>query len=95
MGDSRHGITRSAAQTELMASLEPAARSLARARLMLHARSITVYKGSAVNQGAGRGRTSQGRSHVSTVRVQVQAPAPEHFQAVLDVLCFSEPERWK
>lgn len=75
-----------------MASLEPAARSVAKGRLMLHARSITVNKGSAAKQRAVRGRNSQGRDRIATVRVQVQAPVPKHFQAVLDALGFAMPE---
>lgn len=92
VGDSRHGITRSVAQNQLMASLDPAARSVAKGRLMLHARSITVEKGRVAKYGAERGRGSEGRARTSPVSIQVQAPVPEHFQAVLDVLGFTMPE---
>lgn len=88
VGDSRHGTTRSVAQTQLMASLEPDARRAAKGRLMLHARSIIVSKRSGAQHGD---RRSESRSRAAEVLMKAEAPVPEHFQALIDALGFAVP----
>lgn len=92
VGDSRHGTTRSVAQTELLASLEPDARRAAKGRLMLHARSIVVTKRGGDQQGD---RRYEGRSRVANVLMKAEAPVPEHFQALIDVLGFAVPSSFE
>ena len=90
VGDSRHGTTRSTAQSALMASLNPDTRAIVKGRLMLHARSIVVSKRSGAQAVGGR-RHSEGCSRVAEVLIRAEAPVPEHFEALLCALEFSVP----
>ena len=69
IGDSKHGTTRSGAQVRLLESLEPSVRAAVRGRLQLHARSITICRGS--------------MQRAAKSIVHVDAPVPEHFKQLM------------
>ena len=90
VGDSHHGLTRGPAQEALADRASPDVRRLLKGRLMLHARSIRITKPSLLptaQRAMVRGvpvRTG-GSSRSS---VMVEAPVPEHFAALLQMLGF-------
>jgi len=89
VGDSRHGVTRGPAQDALADSVTPAARRMLKGRLMLHARSIRITRPRklAARRSVGAAAVRAVSSKNSTT--EVEAPVPEHFAALLQVLGFA------
>ncbi len=89
VGDSRHGLTRGPAQDALAAGVAPAVRRLLKGRLMLHARSIRISR--PLRPTAHRSRKSETSARTrnnASGSIEVEAPVPEHFAALLHVLGF-------
>ncbi len=88
MGDSRHGITRGPAQNALADSITPAERRLLKGRLMLHARSIRISRPRTLTARRAVGTAAPRTVGSESSTIEVEAPVPEHFSALLQLLGF-------
>lgn len=88
VGDSRHGLTRGPAQDALADSMSPDMRRLLKGRLMLHARKIEVIRPSTLSARRRMESDVAMRTPHSNVSIEVEAPVPQHFAALLQVLGF-------
>jgi hypothetical protein len=87
VGDSRHGLTRSAAQSALAEEMPAAVRALVKGRLMLHARSLRIVKPmKTMNNRTERDGGLTRRAPCHDITIEVEAPVPDHFAALLRVL---------
>lgn len=89
VGDSRHGLTRGPAQVALADSVSPAVRRLLKGRLMLHARTVRINRPvKLIARRSVEHTAATGKLHRNRSGIEVEAPTPEHFTALVQVLGF-------